>query len=77
MVFNATSRTLFQVYRGGQFYYWRKTEYPVKTTELSQVTHVPFIYRLKLYALCINGEVRFTSIDSDLLNRSALSGRFK
>jgi hypothetical protein len=24
--------------RGGQFYWWRKTEYPEKTTNLSQVT---------------------------------------
>jgi len=24
--------------RGGQFYWWRKLEYPEKTTDLSQVT---------------------------------------
>jgi hypothetical protein len=29
--------TIFQLYRG-QFYWWRKMEYPEKTTELSQVT---------------------------------------
>ena len=37
MVFNATFNNI-QLYHGGQFYWWRKSEYPVKTTDLSQVT---------------------------------------
>ena len=37
MMFNATF-TIFQLYRGGQVYWWRQPKYPEKTTDLPPIT---------------------------------------
>ena len=58
--------TIFQLYmyRGGQFYYRRKPEYPEKTIALPQVTVKRF--PIVLYRVCLAiGGIRTHNVSSD------------
>ena len=55
--------TIFQLYRVGQFYWWRKPEYTEKITHLSQVTDKTLSHNILHLALV---EIRTHNINGDM-----------
>ena len=47
--------SIYQLYRGSQFYWWRKSEYLEKTTDLPQVSDKLYLVMLYLVHLFVSG----------------------
>ena len=61
--------TIFQLYRGCQIYWWRKAEYPEKTTDPLQITDK---YFHTMYSRCLHASLTCCEVGLWLKNQSWL-----
>ena len=57
--------TIFQLYHSGHCYWWRKSEYPEKTTDLPQVTVKLLSYNVVSIKPRLSG-IRIHSVSGDM-----------